>query len=151
MTPQATRLEAPTALFIDDEESLRRVVHRVLEPKICRVVEAADAETGLRLIEHDDPHIDLVVTDLVMPGLDGLDVIEVLQQHRPDLPIILTSAFADSIYPAVNRGERLHILQKPFTVDALRNAVALLIRQARTMRQKAVEVRAWAAEVRVAN
>jgi CheY-like chemotaxis protein len=143
--------EALTALLIDDEEPIRRIVHRMLEPGICRVVEAADAETGLRCIERDQPHIDLVVTDLLMPGLDGLDVLDVLHQHRPDLPILVTSAFTGSIYPVLNRGGHLRILQKPFTADALREAMALLVGQAQAMRQRAVEIRAWAAEVRAAN
>jgi CheY-like chemotaxis protein len=151
MTIPTITAEIPTALLIDDEEPLRRLIRRMLEPGLCRVVEAADAETGLRCVERDQPRIDLVITDLLMPGLDGLDVLDVLHQHRPDLPILVTSAFTGSIYPVLNRGEHLRILQKPFTVDALREAMALLVGQAQAMRQRVVEMRAWAAEVRAAN
>ncbi len=57
-----------TALVIDDEAQVRRVVHRMLEPEVCRVLEAPDAETGLRLIEREDPRVDVVLTDWIMPA-----------------------------------------------------------------------------------
>src|SRR5881394_4502506 len=84
----------PTALLIDDEEPLRHIVRRMLEFDVCRIIEAVDGESGLRLLEQDDGQIDLVITDLLMPGLDGLDVLAVIQEHRPDLPVLVISAFA---------------------------------------------------------
>ena len=135
---------APTALLIDDEEPVRRLVRSMLEPATCRLIEASDGETGLRLLESDEARIDIVLTDLAMPGLDGLDVLDVLHLHRPELPILVTSAFAGTIYPVVNRGEHLRILQKPFSTNALRDAVVMLLERARQARAKALDDRARA-------
>src|SRR5438045_4862575 len=68
----------PTALVIDDEPGVRRLVHRILEPQVCRVIEAASGEEGLRLIQAGSPAVDVVLTDLVMPRLNGWDVIDTL-------------------------------------------------------------------------
>ena len=102
-------------LVIDDEAPIRSIVRKMLDPEICRVLEAPDAETGLRLIEQDDPQIDIVLTDWIMPGLHGLDVVEVLDRYRPDLPIVVISAFTSSIHPIVRRGSKFKIVPKPFT------------------------------------
>src|SRR5438046_2355415 len=74
-SPQASRTRVhrefdtgqslPTALVIDDEPGVRRLVHRILEPEVCRVIEAASGEEGLRLIQAGSPAIDIVLTDLV--------------------------------------------------------------------------------------
>ena len=58
-----------TVLVIDDEAPIRRLIQRMLEPNVCQVVEAQDAEAGLRLIERADPPIDVVLTDWIMSGL----------------------------------------------------------------------------------
>jgi CheY-like chemotaxis protein len=70
--------EPATALVIDDESLVRRLVRRMLEPEVCRVLEAGDGEAGLRLIERTGDTIDVVLTDLLMAGIDGYDVVEVL-------------------------------------------------------------------------
>ena len=61
-----------TTLVVDDEEMVRRLIHRMLDPEVCRVVEAEDGETALRLIQLEGSAIDVVLTDLVMPGISGL-------------------------------------------------------------------------------
>ncbi len=66
---------------------VRALVRRMLEPDVCGVVEAEDGESALRLIERGQPAIDVVLTDLVMPGIDGFDIITVLARHRPGLPV----------------------------------------------------------------
>jgi len=74
-----------TALVIDDEAPIRRLLRRMLESGECEVLEAEDAETGLSLIQRGTPVVDIVLTDWVMPGLDGHDVVEVLDRYRPGL------------------------------------------------------------------
>ena len=112
-----------TVLVIDDEAPIRRLIQRMLEPNACRVVEAEDAEAGLRLIERADPPIDVVLTDWIMSGLHGLDVVEVLHQHCPSLPVAVISAYTSTIHPIVRKGESLRILQKPFTGPDLHRTV----------------------------
>ncbi|HEY7637997.1 MAG TPA: response regulator [Gemmatimonadales bacterium] len=140
-----------TALVIDDEAPIRRLVARMLEPEVCQVLEAPDAETGLRLIEREDPRIDVVLTDWIMPGLHGLDVVEVLHQHRPSLPVAVISAYTSTIHPIVRHGSRVFILEKPFTADQVQSAVARMIARAAKERGSAQHMRERAARAREKN
>jgi DNA-binding NtrC family response regulator len=140
-----------TALVIDDEAPVRQLVHRMLEPEVCRVLEAPDAETGLRIIEVDDPRIDIVLTDWIMPGLDGLDVIEVLRRYRPGLPVAVISGYTATLHPVVGDGSRYRMVQKPFTVQQIQQTVSEMVASARRLRDGARELVQWAARARDAN
>lgn len=142
--PSAGVAGGPTALAIDDEPAMRQLLHRWLEPEVCRVIEAADGVDALRLIQQDDPHIDLVLTDLDMPGLDGCDVIEVLEKYRPDLPVLVVSGSVDLDYA----GNHRPFLAKPFTVEQVRAAIGAVIAQVRALREGGCELRAKAAVTR---
>jgi DNA-binding NtrC family response regulator len=133
-----------TALVIDDEVPVRQLVHRMLEPEVCRVLEAPDAETGLRIIEVDDPSVDIVLTDWIMPGLDGLDVIEVLRQYRPGLPVAVISGYTATLHPVVGDGNRYRMLQKPFTAEQIQQMVSEMVASARRLRESARELADWA-------
>jgi DNA-binding NtrC family response regulator len=122
-----------TVLVVDDESMVRTLVRRMLEPEVCAVVEAEDGESALRLIERGQPAIDVVLTDLVMPGIDGFDIVAVLARHRPDLPVICMSGFASSA------GSRLTVpfVPKPFSLEALRSAVEPVLARSREGRSLA--------------
>jgi DNA-binding NtrC family response regulator len=153
MLPQPQPIsDVPVALVIDDEAGVRALLTRMLHPDVCRVVEAGDGESGLRAIERDDPQVDLVLTDYVMPGLDGLDVLEVLAEHRPALPVAIVSAHAGSIYRVQRRrGGQLRVLQKPFSPEAVRALTVELINEARAQRQQAMRQRMYALEAHERN
>src|SRR5262249_59773238 len=70
---RARRMTTATALVVDDEPMVRHLVRRILEPEICSVVDVEDGETALRLLQRQADSIDLVLTDLSMPGIDGFD------------------------------------------------------------------------------
>ena len=126
-----------TALVVDDESMVRMLVRRMLEPDLCAVVEADNGEAALRLIELGQPAIDVVLTDLVMPGIDGFDIVQVLARHRPELPVVCMSGFA-----AASR-ERLTVpfVPKPFSLETLRGALEPCIARSRKLRQQAVDGR----------
>jgi DNA-binding NtrC family response regulator len=140
-----------TALVIDDEAPIRKLVQRMLEPEVCRVLEAGDGESGLRLIERAAPPVDIVLTDWIMPGLHGLDVVEVLHKYRPSLPVVVISGYTSTIHPIVRHGSRLSILEKPFTVHAVQSAIAAMITRAVRARTHALEMREHAARARDRN
>lgn len=123
---------AATALVVDDEGMVRQLVRRMLEPELCRVMEAEDGETALRLIERNPGAIDVVLTDLLMPGIDGFDVVQVLTSHHPDLPVVCMSGFANQALA----GRRLEVpfVAKPFTVEVLRTTLEPLIERSRKAR-----------------
>ena len=140
-------MTAATTLVVDDEPLVRHLVRRILEPEVCSVVEVEDGETALRLIERELESIDVVLTDLAMPGIDGFDVVAVLSRHRPDLPVLCMSGY---VSPATASGRlAVPFIQKPFTAEALCDAVVPLIQRsqavralARAERERAVDERA---------
>jgi two-component system, cell cycle sensor histidine kinase and response regulator CckA len=125
--------ETATVLVVDDESMVRTLVRRMLEPGLCAVVEAEDGESALRLIQRGQPVIDVVLTDLMMPGIDGFDVVTVLARHRPELPVVCMSGFA------VAQANRLTVpfVSKPFTLEALRAALDPMIARSRELRRPA--------------
>jgi DNA-binding NtrC family response regulator len=123
------------ALVIDDEAMVRQLVRRILDPDVCHVIEAGDGEAGLRLIERSRDDIDVVLTDLLMPGIDGYDVVEVLAEHYPDLPVACMSGFAS--HTSVGRQLTVPIIPKPFNAESLRALLQPLIAQAQGIRARA--------------
>ncbi|HSB73570.1 MAG TPA: HD domain-containing response regulator [Candidatus Methylomirabilis sp.] len=79
-----------TVLVVDDDESSRTYLAEALEALGCRVLQAADGGEALRLLAEATP--DLVCTDLMMPGMDGLEFLQLAQIHAPGLPLILVTA-----------------------------------------------------------
>ena len=136
-----------TTLVVDDESLVRMLVRRMLEPEVCAVVEAENGVSALRLIERGEPAIDVVLTDLVMPGLDGFDIVTVLARHRPELPVVCMSGFA-----AVTR-EQLPVpfVPKPFSIEVLRAALEPILAQARELRHASADSRLRAGRERAAS
>jgi two-component system cell cycle sensor histidine kinase/response regulator CckA len=137
-----------TTLVVDDEEMVRQLVRRMLEPEVCRVVEAEDGEAALRLIQLERPAIDVVLTDLVMPGIDGFDLVRVLAENCPDLRVVCMSGFATQA--AAGRGLQVPFVPKPFTLEALRGAITPLIAHSREVRRESEAARHRAAHGRAA-
>ena len=116
-------------LVIDDEALLRESVRAVLESAGYEVIEAADADSGLRL--YREQTADLVVVDLFMPGRDGLEFIRDLRTEAPHAKIIAISGgrFAervDLLYAAEAFGAA-RTLNKPFKPEALLAVVRELL------------------------
>ena len=137
-----------TTLVIDDEAMVRQLVRRMLEPGFCQVLEAGDGEAGLRMIERGGEAIDVVLTDLVMPGIDGYDVVDVLTTHRPELPVACMSGFAS--HTSVGRRLVVPFIPKPFGAESLREMLQPLVARARTLRAGARADRAEAVGQQVA-
>jgi len=107
------------ALVVDDEPDERALLATHLRRAGCEVVEAVDAE---RALETDLSTVDVAFVDLRLPGIDGWELIEVLRERRPGLPVVVTSVLDAVDYP---RAEA--VVTKPFSrVDveaALRTAL----------------------------
>lgn len=133
-----------TALVIDDEAMVRQLVRRMLEPEFCKVLEAGDGEAGLRMIGQNGERIDVVLTDLLMPGIDGYDVVDVLAAYRPDLPVACMSGFAS--HTSIGRTLVAPFIPKPFNAETLRGLLQPLIVRAREVREQAQAERVLAAD-----
>ncbi|HEX7665227.1 MAG TPA: PAS domain S-box protein [Polyangiaceae bacterium] len=111
-------------LLVEDDAHVRRAVTHVLRRRGYDVVEAPSGEDALTLFGGSEAPFDIVVTDLVMPGLDGVVVAEKLRAIAPALPVLYISGYTE--HASVQRGEfgeHTTFLQKPFSPDQLAIAV----------------------------
>lgn len=128
----AVRAGAGEAIVLaDDEAMVRAVTRRMLEGLGYRVVVAGEADVCLRFVQEQDAAVDLLVTDAVMPRLDGRQLHERLVALRPGLPVVYMSGYAGDVLAASGVPGGAVLLAKPFTVDALRDAVQRALRGGR--------------------
>jgi len=127
--PQTERREAMatggsgTVLLVEDNPEVASVSASLLEQLGYTVRRASDAESALCEIERDG--IDLVFSDIVMPGMDGLKLAHRLKEIRPQLPILLATGYSDA---AANVRGDFPILRKPYEIHQLSQAIAKLTR-----------------------
>ncbi|MFZ0761972.1 MAG: PAS domain S-box protein [Candidatus Sulfotelmatobacter sp.] len=113
-----------SVLLVEDEDSVRQLVRETLESRGYRVLEASNAAAALALAAaHPDP-IHLVITDVVMPGLNGHELIQQLLPARPGIKVLYLSGYAQDAFPttAAACGQKT-FLQKPFTLQSLARKV----------------------------
>jgi CheY-like chemotaxis protein len=107
-------------LVVDDEESLRGLVCRTLRAEGYGTLEAAHGAEALELMESGPAPVDLVVTDVVMPGMDGRELGRRLSQRWPSLPILYISAYdVNDIFRRGSPRTSAPFLQKPFPAETL--------------------------------
>jgi two-component system cell cycle sensor histidine kinase/response regulator CckA len=116
-----------TLLLVEDEDMVRAVAERALTRQGYTVITASDGEEGLARFEDSGP-FDLVVSDVVMPNMDGPAMASQLRQRAPDLPILFMSGYAEEQLRQTISLDQVHFLPKPFSVaqivDAVRSAIA---------------------------
>ncbi|MDP1921897.1 MAG: ATP-binding protein [Myxococcales bacterium] len=119
-----------TVLVIEDEAALRKVVTRMLDAAGFRVLVAADGEEAVALMQREAPEVHLVVTDVVMPRLDGPATVRRLREHQPGLKALFVSGYTDRPLEALGAtSPNSAFLGKPFRTDEL--VAALLALHAR--------------------
>jgi two-component system, cell cycle sensor histidine kinase and response regulator CckA len=110
-------------LVVEDEAQLSRFIAEALERAGCSVIVAANASEALEAIEGSQ-HLDLVISDVIMPGTNGLELVRLLRERRPTLRALFMSGYATRLVES--RGvdlEAERFLQKPFTLDQLISAI----------------------------
>ncbi|MDO5658986.1 MAG: ATP-binding protein [Paracoccus sp. (in: a-proteobacteria)] len=112
-------------LLVEDEAPVRAFASRALQLRGYRVSEAASGEEALEMLADDRLEVDIFVTDVVMPGLDGLAWVRRALKDRPDTKVIFISGYAEDVFEdGRTRIEGAGFLQKPFSLNALTDAVA---------------------------
>lgn len=113
-----------TILLVEDDESVRLINQQLLTELGYRVISARDATEALQRIEHIGP-LDLLITDVGLPGMNGRQLAEVIQQRKPGLPVLFLTGYAEgAIDSAGFLGTDMQLLTKPFTVEALARQLA---------------------------
>jgi signal transduction histidine kinase len=122
-TPQQLPRGQASVLLVDDEAGVRAVASRVLEGCGYHVVTAGSGEEALARCTDDGLEPDLVITDVVMPGINGDQLVAQLRAHRAGLRVLYTSGFSAEavVHHGVAHGE--HFLSKPFTPSDLAHKV----------------------------
>lgn len=114
---QIRRGKGERILLVEDDEGIRSITGSILQRLNYRVLAAGSGEEAVRLIENDPARIELLMTDVVMPGMDGKELASMLRQRRPGLKIIYMSGYADEVViepEMLNHGARY--VSKPFSL-----------------------------------
>jgi two-component system, cell cycle sensor histidine kinase and response regulator CckA len=107
-------------LLVEDESAVRKFVRTMLEKQGYTVVEAADTEEAMRLAADRTIGFDVLLTDVIMPRLNGPELAEQVTKLRPGLPVLYMSGYTDRAIRLQDRlGGEAHFIQKPFTPAGL--------------------------------
>jgi len=122
-------------LIVDDEEVLRDVLDAVLRREGFEVAMAASGEEALAVLDEDD-NIDLVILDIMLPGISGIDTLRALRISNPSLPVIIITAFSsiDGAIEAMKHGA-FHYIPKPFKNEEVILTVNKALEQRRLSRE----------------
>lgn len=111
-------------LLVEDEAPVRAFGSRALQMRGYQVMEADCAEAALQCLEDCDYQVDLVVSDVVMPGIDGPTWVREARKTRPDLPVVFVSGYAEDVFRKSKEEVGAdRFLSKPFSLDQLSTEV----------------------------
>ncbi len=116
-----------TILIVEDEDPVRMFARRALENKGYNVLEADSGEAGLEVLNTTKTTIDLLITDVVMPNMDGPALVNAARKDRPDMPVIFISGYAEDMFRKDLEAEEFQFLPKPFTLKALAETVKSIL------------------------
>jgi two-component system response regulator HydG len=132
--PKGRTMEVGRILLVDDEQGARQALAEALRQVGLEVLSASDAFEALKLADEQAP--DLTITDLMMPGMNGIDLLRALRQRDPEAQVLLMSGFreVETAVEAMREGA-LHFLCKPIDVDGLLTTVTKALEARRLRRQ----------------
>ncbi|MEQ8813786.1 MAG: response regulator [Thalassobaculum sp.] len=113
-----------TVMLVEDEDPVRLFAARALRSKGYHVIEARSGEAALELLEREAPDLDLLITDVVMPGIDGPTLFRKVRETRPGLPVVCISGYSeDALRQRIVGADGVAFLPKPFSLKQLAVAV----------------------------
>ena len=115
-----------TILLVEDENFVRKATAEILESSGYAVISAADAEQALQQCAQQSRPIDLLITDLILPGMRGDDLAREFLKLFPEAAVLLISGYPEKIPPDDSRSD-LPYLAKPFSVSTLRQEIQKLV------------------------
>ena len=122
--PSSAGKVSGTILLVEDEPSLREMISGYLRQTGFTIIDAANGVEGLKKAESHEGHIDLVITDVIMPGMGGRELSDRLRQTHPSTPVLFMSGYTDdaSIHRGVSERHNYYI-EKPFELNSLARKV----------------------------
>ena len=113
-----------TIFVVEDNEEVRKLAKRILEKQGYKVLEASQGNEALQICEENKGPIHMIVTDVVMPGMDGRELANCLKVHHPKMKVLYMSGYTDNAivhHGVLKKG--MNFIQKPFTIDGLASKV----------------------------
>jgi CheY-like chemotaxis protein len=127
--PAAAAGGSETVLLVEDEESVRQLVRDTLAGKGYKVIEAPNGEAGLKVSEEHSGTIEILITDVVMPGIGGRELAQRVSAARPNIKVLFLSGYTeDAIIHEGVLEPGTAFLQKPFTLQMLSRKVREVLR-----------------------
>jgi two-component system cell cycle sensor histidine kinase/response regulator CckA len=118
-------------LFVEDEDAVRKVAARLLRARGYEVIEAADGDEALAIAEANAGQIDLMISDVIMPGLDGPHLLKAARPYLADAPVMFISGYAEAEFSKVLEGEEgVSFLAKPIDITVLAERVKQALQRA---------------------
>lgn len=119
--------DRPRILLVDDEESMLTLLKEVVQLLGYDPITAADGALALRCF--DESRVDLVITDINMPGISGLELLRQVKKQNPDVPVVLITGLSSNRFRDAAREYHADgFLSKPFRIDDLRNCIQRLVK-----------------------
>lgn len=120
-------------LLVEDEDMVRTVAERALSRAGYTVTACANGEEGLAAIEEGTTEFDIVVSDVVMPGMDGPAMVRAIRARHPRLPVLFMSGYAEEQLRRDIDIPDMHFIAKPFSVASIGDKVGAVLREARAL------------------
>lgn len=115
-------------LVVDDEPDILRLNRYILESKDFSVLEAGNGQEAVNLFERNADDLELVVLDLTMPVMDGMDTFEHIKKIKPDIKVLLVTGYDDMWdLDSIIEQENIEILKKPYQIDDFMNIIGKII------------------------
>lgn len=120
-------MEEKKVLIVDDQNGIRILLMEVFSSEGYRTYQAANGKLALEIVRGESP--DLVLLDMKIPGMDGLEILRHIKEVNPDIKVIMMTAYGelDMIKQASDLGALMHFT-KPFDIDEMRGAVNMQLR-----------------------
>ena len=116
-------------LVVEDNEEVGRFLDRIAEGSRLRDQMAANASEALDALAEDEFTFDLVFSDVIMPGMNGVELATVIRERYPGLPVVLTSGYSSVLADNAHRG--FELIQKPYSVKSLSRTLRKAISERR--------------------
>ena len=117
------------ALLVEDEPDVRRLVEKLLTLQGYKVLAAAGPSDAIAMARDFEGPIDILVTDVIMPGMNGVELAGIIRERYPGLPVVLTSGYSNVLAENAHRG--FELIQKPYSVELLSRILRKAISEAR--------------------
>jgi len=130
--PEVTQMgSGQTVLVVDDHETTRQTIARMLEAGGFTVVQASSAAEALERLARESEGIDMVLSDVTMPGMSGIDLSYQIRELYPSMPVAIVSGDVSELERSIIGRAAVPFIKKPFHAESLYSAVREAIRTSR--------------------